>query len=143
MQRPILSLIVLVSLAFGAPALAQVTTTIKTPPLSDSDSFILPINIHIPVVNPPFAGWAGAVVSVHLLDGSEMDVVSVTALPPFAASVLTPGGNLLVPQIPSPFGPPSANLTSAPLPANFFLPTASASGVAVGTSTSFTVATAF
>ena len=32
------------------------TTTIKTPPLANSDSIIIPLSIHIPQANPPFAG---------------------------------------------------------------------------------------
>ena len=64
-------------LLVASAAMAQVVSTIKTPPLQDSDSIILPINIHIPAVNPPFAGWAGALVSAHILDASEVDVISV------------------------------------------------------------------
>ncbi len=82
------------ALLLGAPtAFAQVVSTIKSPPLQDSDSFIIPINIHIPAANPPFAGWAGALVSAHILDASEVDILSVHALPSFAVNLLGPTAN--------------------------------------------------
>ena len=93
----------LIAFAFvlAAPAaLAQVVSTIKTPPLANSSSIILPINIHIPVASPPFAGWAGALVVAHILDASELDIVAVTPLPPFAANVLGPPNSLFAPGSP-------------------------------------------
>ncbi len=60
------SLVVCLAVLLVAPAAtAQVVNTIKTPPLANSSSIILPINIHIPAAAP---NWAGAVVSAHILD---------------------------------------------------------------------------
>ena len=102
-------------LAASTTLLAQgVTQNVKTPPLAASNTFFLPVDIHPgPGMQPPWAGWAGARMSVHILDASEMDIISIT---PVAAGPLTRGptgaGIPTGPTIVDPFGPASGNLQS-------------------------------
>jgi hypothetical protein len=111
----------------GGPS--TVITDFKTPQLDDTDFYIIPFDFHVNVGNPittsdlgntyVYAGWAGAVMTVHLLDNTEQDVTAI----------LDPGGGLIGPGvITEPFGFPSDNLTSVPLTLNFWDPAALASG---------------
>src|SRR5262245_66189422 len=68
-------------------ALAQgVSTMIKTPPLQQSDTFTIHISIHNTAPNPPWAGWAGAIMEMHLLDNTELDITAVHAGLPMRAT---------------------------------------------------------
>ena len=107
-----------VLLVMSAAAFSQgVITDIKTQPLRNSETTQIPIAIHNTVANPAHLGWVGALMSMHILDNSEIDVDSVhsiypsrvhfggsTFIGPFNASAL----------LHSPFGVRSANVQSVP-----------------------------
>lgn len=96
--------------AVGTAALGQgVITDVKTPQLRSSDTYHLPIDIHIEG-DPTGAGlpnWAGALMKVHILDSSEVDIDSIVPVHPTTGST---GGT-------NPFGPRSENQQSV---AKFF-----------------------
>ena len=135
----------LAGLCLAPAALAQVVSTVKTPPLAESQSILIPINVHIPAKSPSWAGWAGAIVKTHIIDATELDVVSLQAGPGFFGNVLgTPNNYIKDNPLPNPFGPPSSNAASTPHSVNYFLPGLSTvpgkSGISVVTSSTFNVA---
>ena len=78
--------------AFGqggvpGPFTSSILTTFKTPPLQNSESFVIPLDFHINVPNPTTfgvvaAGWAGVSIKAHLLDNTELDVVKFSGVNP-------------------------------------------------------------
>jgi hypothetical protein len=98
-----------------------VFTNFKTPPLATSENFILPIDIHHTGPNPGWAGWAGAIMDVHIIDPNEVDIVGIT-----------PFGGATIDGTPI-FGPLSAQGTATHT-FTFFNPAANLSGILVGTS---------
>jgi hypothetical protein len=126
-----------VAVALFAPGAWAQFPVIKTPPLADSDSIVLPVSTHIPFA-PPWAGYAGAIVKTHLLDNTEMDVTNVH----FNLPVRTPSGTFPASvSIPNPFGQPSANFTSVPISVTYWQPNAQQSGISVMTSQNIPLAT--
>jgi hypothetical protein len=119
-------------LVAGTMVLAQgVNTAVTTPPMHASDTFFLPIDIHnLAGTQPPWAGWAGGRMAMHVLDAGEMDVLGLQAVAAGAFSrgpggIGTPTG----PFLPNPFGPASNNSQSV---VKFFTalhPAAQASGI--------------
>ena len=136
MRKGIRCSLALLLLFAASPVLAQVVT-IKSPPLATSDTTFIPVFGHQSAANPPWAGWAGGIVKMHLLDATELDVLdffsAIGPMTPLAA----PGGTLTASGFAylSPFGPPSSNLTS--LPASFNLSAGAPSGLNVSTSSTF------
>ncbi len=132
MFRPIVGLAAtLMVLLAGTAVFAQgVITDVKTPPLQASDIFKLPIDFHPGGPSPPWAGWAGSRMKMHIQDAGEMDVVGLTPVASGAGSRTPTGTGLPTgPFIPSPFGPASNNSQSV---AKFFTawhPLAQASGI--------------
>ena len=87
-----------------------VVTDIKSPPMVDSQVWTANISTHFPEgAQPAWGGYAGAIMELHVLDNSEVDVDAVVGKqgghPPGRPPV-----NVL-----SPFGPRSANVNSVPL----------------------------
>ncbi len=148
MER-LLSLLSLVGLALlfaATSALAQgVVTEIKTPPLQDSDTFTIHISIHNTAPNPPWAGWAGAIMSGHLLDNTELDVDAFHPVLPMRAT--GPGGTPFVfpasSFVKSPLGPRSQNVVSVPFTVTFWHPEASMSGIPIQPSVNQPLGTGF
>ncbi len=117
----------------GAAVFAQgVITNYYTPPMHASDTLFLPIDIH-PAGQPPWAGWAGGRMQMHLAPTGEMDVLGLTPvasgpgtrMPPIGMG--TPTG----PMIPLPFGPLSSPQASVPKFFTAIHPAAQASGINV------------
>ena len=79
MRKGIRCSLALLLLFAASPALAQVVT-IKTPPLATSDTTFIPVVVHHPVSNPPWAGWAGGIVKMHLLDAFPTQQAEVQAV---------------------------------------------------------------
>lgn len=136
MKRPLICAFAL-SLLLGAATTAWaqgVVTNVVTPPLQTSDVITLPIDIHNGAPNPPWAGWAGGRMKMHLMPTGEIDVLSLTPVaggpgsrgpaPPFPG---TPTG----PPIISPFGPASNNVASVPLFFTALHPNAQNSGIPI------------
>jgi hypothetical protein len=104
----------------GTVVLAQgVITDIKTPPMQASDVFSLPLAIH-PAGQPPWAGWAGARMSMHIADAGEMDVLGLAPVP-----------GMLGPAFTNPFGPTSGNSQSVTKIFDAWHPAAPGSGINV------------
>jgi hypothetical protein len=114
---------------------------IKTPPLRSSDIYTFPIARHFDPMRPPGepppelpgAGWAGARVTIHLLDPTEVDVDAIIPAPGYGIrwpgapwSPLPPG---IYPGIPEPFGPRSNNVGSVPIIVTLIHPLAQQSGI--------------
>jgi hypothetical protein len=112
------------ALFFAHGALAQSGgNVIKTPPLRESETLPIRIDIHQTAANPPYAGWAGGIVKTHILDASELDLDGIHPLLP--ARRLTATGPLsFAASVPilSPFGARSQNLQSVPLLLTFIVP---------------------
>ena len=108
----------------------------------DSDSFIVVLQTHIPAANPPFVGWTGALVQVHILDNTEFDVVATHA-PFFRNALGPPNGPVIGPSVfnTNPFGPPSNNIQSVPVAFNLYT-TVPVSGLNVLTSSNITILSA-
>lgn len=115
MRRPLFGILAIGALLLaGTTVLAQgVITDIKTPPLQASDVIILEADFHPGVANPPWRGWAGARIAMHILDNTEMDVVGITPVP----------GGIPLPTITNPFGPASNNSESVVKFFTGYLPT--------------------
>lgn len=148
MRRSLSLLLGLALFLAASAALAQgVDTEIKTLPLQNSDTFFIPISIHNTAPNPPFAGWAGAIMKLHLLDNTELDVDAFHALLPWRA--IGPGGTTFAGPGPvsvpiaSPLGPRSQNVQSAPAYVTFWHPNAQNSGIPVQPSVNLPLATGF
>lgn len=125
-MRRVLCLAVAVLGLSGTIVFAQgVVTDIKTPPLQNSDTFNLKLDIHPAADSPPYAGWAGARMKMHVLDADEMDV---DAIVPVAGS--STGGPTGPPYI-EPFGPRSENRASEPRFFTAWHPLAQESGINV------------
>jgi hypothetical protein len=92
-----------------------VDTAWKTPPLQDTDVIQIPIDIHPTAPNPLWAGWAGALMDVHILDATELDIFGIR----------NPTGI----TYPDPFGPASANTQSVVKTFTFWHPNGLASGI--------------
>ena len=56
-----------------------VDTDYKTPQLKDSDTILIPLAVHAPPGPLPHRNWAGAIVGVHVLDATEVDVDAITS----------------------------------------------------------------
>jgi hypothetical protein len=144
-----LALVLALSLLFPASvALAQgVNTMIKTPPLMDSDTFTIHISIHNTAPNPPWAGWAGAIMQMHLLDNGELDVDAFHASLPWRAvgpgGTVFPGPGPVSVPIASPLGPRSMNVVSAPAQITFWHPAWSMSGIPIQPSVNQPLGTGF
>ncbi|MFW6124712.1 MAG: hypothetical protein ACOC46_01080, partial [Pirellulales bacterium] len=109
----------------ASPLFAQgVITDIKTPPLQNSDHFFIPIDIHTNFSAP---NWGGARMKVHILDASEVDIVSIT---PVTGPTRDPVG----PTIISPFGPASENAASSPIFFTMWHPNAQNTGTNITSS---------
>jgi hypothetical protein len=121
----------LVLIAPAALAQAQFPV-IKTPPLADSDTIVLPVSTHIPFA-PPWAGYAGAIVKAHILDNQELDVATFHAFQPFRTPAI-PGPLPASVVFTNPFGPPSSNPQSVPFTVTYWNPNALQSGIPVVTS---------
>ncbi|MGD9724425.1 MAG: PEP-CTERM sorting domain-containing protein [Pirellulales bacterium] len=136
MRKPLFCVIALAVLQAAATSvLAQgVVTNVVTPPLQTSDVITLPIDIHNGQPNPPWAGWAGGRMKMHLMPTGEIDVLSLT---PVAAGPGTRGtappfpGTPTGPTIISPFGPASNNVASQPLFFTAVHPNAQNSGIPI------------
>jgi hypothetical protein len=83
-------------------------TDFKTPPLADTDTFAITLEMHFKGPIPPKVGWAGAIMKLHILDATEVDIAGFFPDPAFTGLAVGPFGT-------SPFGPSSNNLESAPL----------------------------
>ena len=83
-------------------------TDFKTPPLANSDTFAITLEMHFGGPIPPKVGWAGAIMKLHILDASEVDIDSFVPDPAFTGAAFGPFGL-------DPFGKRSENLQSAPL----------------------------
>jgi hypothetical protein len=122
--------LVVAAVALAAPgAFAQ---DFKTPPLQQSETFSLPFSYH--PTPPPWAGWAGWIVKLHLLDASELDLTVHPNVP-----TRTPSGTFAASSTFSPFGPPSGNLESAPVTYTLWVPNALQSGIGTQTVTPSTL----
>jgi hypothetical protein len=123
-RRPLIgTFVALIALLAGTVVLAQgVITDIKTPPLHASDTFNLPLAIH-PAGQPPWAGWAGARVRIHILDADEMDITGLGPAPGMTGPVLT-----------NPFGPASNNSQSVAKTFTVWHPAAPNSGIDIAPS---------
>lgn len=97
---------------FATTAFAQTPSPYKTPPMSDSSTWHIPIDYHNPFTVP---NWAGALMTIHIADPSEVDVDAVGT----ADGIITP----------EPFGPHSNNVGSLTLPFSVWDPNAPNSGV--------------
>jgi len=134
------ALVLALALLFSTTtALAQgVSTMIKTPPLQNSDTFTIHISVHNTAPNPPWAGWAGAIMEMHLLDNSELDIDAIHAgLPMHVGLASIPGappGSTVIPAsgfLMSPFGPRSQQAQSVPRDLTFWHPAAPDSGIPI------------
>jgi hypothetical protein len=107
----------------GVPDMVNMTviTDFKTPPLQDSDTFPVTLEVHFNAILPPWIGWAGAIMKLHVLDASEVDVDSFTVADPSLTGVGPFGSD--------PFGPRSGNLESVPLFFTFWHSQAPNSGI--------------
>jgi len=142
-----LSLLLGLALALAASAaLAQgVDTEIKTPPLQNSDTFFIPISIHNTAPNPAFAGWAGAIMKMHLYDNTELDVDAFhSALP---GRTTLPGGTVVTfpasTPLVDPLGPRSQNVVSVPVSLTLWHPNATNSGIPIQPSVNQPLGTGF
>lgn len=118
-------------------------TPIKTWPLAESQNFWIRIENRIPFA-PAWAGYAGAILKLHILDNQELDVTGFHPREQYRMHVSTmaiPGPLPASMNVPSPFGPPSANLQSVPISLTFWNAKAQTSGVPVMASQSIPVAT--
>ena len=145
LRRRMLAVIaVLAGLGLAPTALAQVTT-IKTSPGQNSDTFQIPVDIHVGSGPDVFVGdplgWAGGILIMHILDATELDLDFLDAAPGFEGNRLGPP-NSLFNTLANPFGPRSSNVQSSALSVNIFLPpTAGAtSGISIPSSVSTQIA---
>jgi hypothetical protein len=117
MYRKIIGGLVCLAVVWAATAtFAQVTpggtpSPYKTPPMRESDVWHIPIDYHNPV---DVLNWAGALMTIHILDPSEVDIDAVGT----ADGIVTT----------EPFGPRSQNLGSLTLPFSVWDPNAPNSG---------------
>jgi hypothetical protein len=107
-------------LAFGQGGVAtgpgQVDTAFKTPPLLDSDTILIPLDMHpTTAMGAPWLGWGGALMNLHLADPTEVDVLAGS----------NPAGGITT----LPFGPPSAGVASSSVRFTFFHPAVFGSGI--------------
>jgi hypothetical protein len=112
-------------LAFAPTALGQggvaigpggVDTQFKTPPLQESDTILIPLDMHpTTAMGAPWLGWGGAMMRLHLADPTEVDVLAVA----------DPSGNVTT----LPFGPPSQGVASSSRSFTFFHPGVFGSGI--------------
>ena len=114
----------IVGLCVAPAAVAQVNT-IKTPPGQNSDTFQIPLDIHVgpgPAVSSgdPL-GWAGGLLIMHITDATEMDLDFLDAAPGLLGNLLGPPNTPFI-TIADPFGPRSSNVQSSPLSVNIFIP---------------------
>jgi hypothetical protein len=136
-----LAVVMLVTTAFAQ----GVITEIKTPPMRDSDVMTIPMALHyddgtgegnpyMPAI--PGSGWAGAVVTMHILDAREVDIDAITPVPGTVIRYRPVVGGPPVTigptqPWPDPFGPRSANAQSVPLVFTVIHSQASGSGIDV------------
>lgn len=134
-----LSMLLVLALLFAtSEALAQggagtpgggVITDIKSPLLQNSDTFVVPISIHNTAPNPPWAGWAGGIVTTHILDPSEIDSFTLHSATNTGhcaggacnASVVLPPSAVT--------GAPGSQVASQPFTINWWHPNAQQSGI--------------
>lgn len=116
-KNTVIGVLCLALVMFATTAFAQIgTNVLKTPPMHTSDVYTFPLEYHNPndVVN-----WAGALMTVHVVDASEVDIDSLGT---FNAT----GG---IDIIPDPFGPHSENEQSVTKPFTVWDPLAAQSGI--------------
>ena len=127
------ALVLTFGLLFSATvALAQgVVTNVKSPPQQASDTFTIHVSIHNTAPNPPWAGWAGAMVSTHILDPGEIDAFTLHS--PINSSHCVSGGcNVSVVLPPSAVtGTSGLMVASAPFTIDWVHPSAVQSGINV------------
>ena len=128
-----LSLLLTLGLVFFTKvALAQgVVTNVKSPPMQASDTFTIHVSIHNTAPNPPWAGWAGAMVSTHILDGGEIDAFTLHS-PINTAHCVSGACNVSVVLPPSAVTGTSGNFVqSQPFTIDWVHPAAPQSGINV------------
>ena len=112
-------------LLFGSAALGNdVGNVIKTAPLQEGDPWAFPIDLHSQLIVPNFAG---ALMRVHILDASEVDIDKITMM----------DGTV----IPEPFGPLSNNSQSVSQLFSVFTAAAANSGRLLQASSPWNVGT--
>jgi hypothetical protein len=95
-----------------------VDTQFKTPPLQESDTILIPLDMHpTTAMGAPWLGWGGAMMRLHLADPTEVDVLAVA----------DPSGNVTT----LPFGPPSQGVASSSRSFTFFHPGVFGSGIPI------------
>jgi len=103
---------------YGADMGVGVQPDFKSPPLRDSDNWFVPFAVHYEDAagGLPYPNWAGAIVRMHVLDNTEVDVDAIRS-PYWTAPLIEP------------FGPRSDNRQSDPVMFTVWDPNAQNSGI--------------